>query len=286
MLLMRQDTGRLSAVAVTMEKMIQAVAQRDRLVVGVALVGIAGVAWYYLAHEAEKFAATGVCQCAAMMIGGPDLAPWSPQTLLPLFLMWAEMMVAMMLPAVTPLVLLFSKVARARAERGQPYVSTAFFVSGYFAVWTAFSVGAAVAQWVLHGTALLSPQMTASSSILSGALLVTAGAFQFSPLKSACLAHCRSPLTFLMTNWSDGRTGAFLMGWKHGWFCTACCWLLMLLLLVVGVMNLLWIALLALFALSERVAPKAWRLSQISGLVLLGAGMWLLAAPLFGSGRS
>ena len=261
-----------------MEKIIQSTAQRDRLVVSVALAGVAGVAWFYLAHEAERFAATGVCQCAAMMLGGPDVAPWSPQTLLPLFLMWAEMMVAMMLPAVTPLVLLFSKVARSRAERGQPYVSTAFFVSGYFAVWTMFSLGAAVAQWILHGVALLSSQMTANSSILGGITLIAAGAFQFSPLKSVCLTHCRSPLTFLMTDWRSGRVGAFLMGWKHGLFCTTCCWLLMLLLFVVGVMNLLWIALLAIFALSERIAPKTWHLAQISGVVLICSGAWLLCS--------
>lgn len=262
-----------------METMIQAVAQRDRLVVGAALVGIAGVTWYNLADEAAKFSATGVCHCASMMLGGPDASPWSPVTLVPLFLMWTEMMVAMMLPAVTPLVLLFSKVARTRAERGQPYVSTAFFVSGYFAVWTAFSLGAAVAQWILHGATLLSPQMTTNSSLVSGALLIVAGAFQFSPLKSACLAHCRSPLTFLMTDWRNGRAGAFLMGWKHGWFCTACCWLLMLLLFAVGVMNLVWIAVLAIFALSERIAPKAWHLSQLSGLVLLSFGIWLVFSP-------
>ena len=113
-----------------LEKTIQALAQRDRWVVGFALAGIAAVTWIYLAHEVERFAATGVCQCAAAMIGGADLAPWSPLTLAPLFLMWTEMMVAMMLPAVTPLVLLFSKVARSRHERGHPYVSTAFFVAG------------------------------------------------------------------------------------------------------------------------------------------------------------
>jgi predicted metal-binding membrane protein len=259
-----------------LEKTIQAVAQRDRLVVGLALASITGAAWFYLAHEAAGFAATGVCQCAAVMIGGPDLAPWSPQTLLPLSLMWIEMMVAMMLPAVTPLVLLFSKAVRNRAERGQPYVSTAFFLGGYFAVWTMFSLVAALAQWVLHGAALLSPQMTANSGIVGGVMFMAAGAFQFTPLKKACLNHCRSPLTFLMTDWREGRTGAFLMGWKHGLFCTACCWLLMLLLFAVGVMNLLWISLLAIFALSERIAPRAWHLSQISGLILLGFGSWLV----------
>jgi predicted metal-binding membrane protein len=193
--------------------------------------------------------------------------------------MWIEMMVAMMLPAVAPLVLLFSKVARSRAERGQPYVPTALFISGYFAVWSVFSLGAAIAQWVLHGIALLSPQMTAKSTILCGLLFVGAGLFQFSPLKNVCLNHCRSPLTFLLTEWRNGPTGAFLMGWSHGLFCTACCWLLMLLLFAMGVMNLLWIALLAIFALSERVAPKRWCLAQVSGLVLVAFGTWMLCSP-------
>src|ERR1700740_1558836 len=122
-----------------LERTIQAVAQRDRFVVGCPRAGIAAAAWFYLAHEVERFAATGVCQCAAVVIGGADLAPWSPQTLAPLFLMWTAMMAAMMLPAVTPLVLLFSNVARSRRARGHPYVSTAFFVAGYFAVWSLFS---------------------------------------------------------------------------------------------------------------------------------------------------
>jgi predicted metal-binding membrane protein len=261
-----------------LEKTIQTVARRDRLVVGFALAGIAAVTWLYLAHEVERFAATGVCQCASVMIGGADLAPWSLQTLAPLFLMWTEMMVAMMLPAVTPLVLLFSNLARSRRERGHPYVSTAFFVAGYFAVWTLFSLIAALAQWILHGFALLSPQMTANSSIVGGLIFLGAGVFQFSPLKRVCLAHCRSPLNFLMTDWREGRAGAFLMGWKHGLFCTVCCWLLMLLLFAVGVMNLFWITLLAVFALSERIAPKAWHLSQVSGLALLGFGGWLIFA--------
>ena len=184
-------------------------------------------------------------------------------------------------PPVSMMILSSPANSRASADSrsrkcGQPYVSTAFFVAGYFAVWTLFSLVAALAQWVLHGVALLSPQMAASSTILGGVIFVAAGVFQFSPLKTACLTHCRSPLAFLMTDWRNGRAGAFLMGWKHGLFCTVCCWLLMLLLFVVGVMNLFWIALLAIFALTERIAPKTWRVSQVSGLVLVCFGAWLV----------
>src|SRR5260370_17460855 len=121
--------------------------------------------------------------------------------------------------------------------------------------------------------------MTAKSTILCGLAFVGAGLFQCSPLKNVCLNHCRSPLTFLLTEWRDGPTGAFLMGWSHGLFCTACCWLLMLLLFTVGVMNLLWIALLAIFALSERVAPKRWCLAQVSGLVLFTFRPCILFLP-------
>jgi len=123
----------IEAAAATMERLIETVVRRDRLAVSVALAGIGGVAWFYLIFETERFAATGICHCASMAIGGPNLEAWAPQTLLPLFLMWVEMMVAMMLPAVAPLVLLFSKVARSRAERGQPHAPTILFVSGYFA---------------------------------------------------------------------------------------------------------------------------------------------------------
>jgi predicted metal-binding membrane protein len=259
-----------------MERLIETLVRRDRLAVSVALAGIGGVAWFYLIYETERFAATGICHCAAMAIGGPNLEAWAPQTLLPLSLMWIEMMLAMMLPAVAPLVLLFSKVARSRTERGEPFIPTIFFVSGYFAVWSVFSFGAAIAQWTLHGVALLSPQMAAKSSILCGLLFVSAGLFQFLPLKNLCLSHCRSPLAFLLTEWRDGPSGAFRMGWRHGLFCTACCWLLMLLLFAVGIMNLLWIALLAIFALSERITPRHWRLAQVSGVVLAALGVWML----------
>ena len=263
-----------------MEHLIKLVLRQDRLAVGFALAAVGSVTWFYLVREGQRFAATGVCDCAAVAIGGPDLSPWQPQTLIPLFLMWIEMMFAMMLPAVAPLVLLFSKVAHSRCERGEPYVPTFFFASGYFSVWSVFSLGAAVAQWVLHGTALLSSEMASSTPLLAAALFVSAGLFQFSPLKTTCLNHCRAPLTFLMTEWRDGRRGAFLMGWKHGLFCTLCCWLLMLLLFAVGVMNIVWIVALALFALVERVSPRSWHVAQASGVGLIVFGAWLALTKL------
>src|SRR6185295_3176043 len=141
---------------------------------------------------------------------------------LPLFLMWAEMMVAMMLPSSTPMILTFAKVQRNRREQEQPFVATGIFVAGYLAVWTAFSALAAVAQWVLHGKALLSPVMVSTSPLLGGVLLIVAGVFQWTPLKNACLATCCSPISFLMTGWREGKWGAFIMGLKHGAYCAGC----------------------------------------------------------------
>jgi predicted metal-binding membrane protein len=137
--------------------------------------------------------ATGVCSCAGMAMSGPDVKPWGTAAILPLFVIWAEMMVAMMVPSVVPMVLTFAMINRKRREQEQPFVPTGMFLLGYLVVWTAFSLVAAVAQWGLHGLALLSPMMKSSSAVLAGALLIVAGLFQWSPWKHACLNHC--PIT-------------------------------------------------------------------------------------------
>ena len=154
---------------------------------------------------------------------------------------------------------------------------TGIFLSGYLLVWTAFSALAAVLQWILHARALLSPMMTGTSPFLGGGLLVAAGLFQFTPLKNACLAHCRSPMDFLLTDWRDGKAGAFLMGLKHGAWCAGCCWILMLLLFVAGVMNLFWIAVITVFVLLEKIAPKSGWIGKSAGAVLILWGAWMIA---------
>jgi predicted metal-binding membrane protein len=257
---------------------MEAVLKRDRLVVLAALVSITLLAWGYMVVEARAMYDTGVCQCAGMRMSGPDTAPWSAATLLPLFLMWAEMMVAMMIPSAAPMILTFALVNRKRREREQPYVPTGFFLLGYLVVWTAFSAVAALGQWVLHARALLSPLMVGTSPLLGGALLVGAGVFQWTPLKQACLNHCRSPLSFLLTDWREGAAGAWVMGLKHGAYCTGCCWILMALLFVAGVMNLWWVALLTVLVLAEKVAPRWLALGRWVGVLLVGWGAWMIAA--------
>ena len=187
---------------------METILKRDRLIVLAALAGITLLAWGYMIYEARAMYHTGVCCCAGMKMSGPDLNPWSAATLPPLFFMWAEMMVAMMIPSAAPMILTFAMVQRKRREQARPFVPVGIFLLGYLLVWTGFSALAAVAQWLLHAKALLSPLMVGTSPVLGGALLVVAGIFQWTPLKNACLTHCRSPLNFLMTDWREGKSGA------------------------------------------------------------------------------
>ena len=252
--------------------------KRDRLFVGTALAGLTLLAWGYMAHEARAMNLTGVCCTAGMNMSGPDLNPWSTATLVPLFLMWAEMMVAMMVPTAAPMILIFTRIQRKRREQERPFVSTGIFLLGYLLMWSAFSALAAIAQWALHGRALLSPMMISTSPLLGGGLLIAAGVFQWTPLKRACLAHCRSPLNFLMTDWREGKGGALVMGLKHGAYCTGCCWALMALLFVAGVMNLVWIAIIAAFVLAEKILPPRWFIGKVTGALLIVWGAWMILA--------
>src|SRR5256885_2783745 len=168
---------------------LESVLKRDRFLVVAGLAGITLLAWGYLVYEARAMYDTGVCSCAGMKMSGPDTDPWSTATLLPLFLMWAEMMVAMMIPSAAPMILTFVMVNRKRREQERPFVPTGIFLLGYLVVWTGFSALAALAQWILHARALLSPMMVSTSSLFGGAELVTAGVFQWTPLKNACLEH-------------------------------------------------------------------------------------------------
>jgi predicted metal-binding membrane protein len=193
-----------------------------------------------------------------------------------LFVMWAVMMVAMMVPTAAPMILIFATLNRRRRDRQQPYVPTTIFLGGYLLVWTGFSALAMLAQWGLHSAALLSPMMVSTSPLLGGILLLAAGVFQWTPLKYTCLKHCRSPMGFLMTDWREGARGALMMGLKHGSYCTGCCWFLMALLFVAGVMNLLWVTAIMVFVLVEKIAPRGDLVGRVAGGVLVLAGLVIL----------
>jgi predicted metal-binding membrane protein len=258
-----------------MSAALEAVLRRDRAIGLAGLVAIAALAWLWLVHMALGMEHEAMGH-AAMGMAMPQMAPWGPVDLLLLFTMWAVMMVAMMLPSAAPMVLVFTAVNRRRAEHARPLARTGIFVLGYVIVWAAYSAAAAAAQWALHAAALLSPAMVATSPYLAGAILVAAGVFQWTPLKQACLAGCRSPLSFLMTDWREGARGALRMGVRHGAYCVGCCWLLMALLFVAGVMNLLWVAAIAAFVLLEKVVPRGEWVGRVAGVLLVVAGLLVM----------
>ena len=248
--------------------------QRDRAIVGAALLATALVAWLYLFHLSATM--TGMDMADMPRMAMPREHAWDTVEVVLLFIMWTVMMLAMMVPAASPMVLTFAMVQRKRLEQDRATVPTIVFLLGYAVVWTAYAAMAALAQWRLHEADLLSAAMASTSARLAGALLLAAGVFQWTPLKQVCLAKCRSPLSFLMTEWREGRTGAFVMGLRHGAYCVGCCWALMALLFVAGVMNLLWVAGLAVFVFAERVLPGGAVVGRIAGTLLLVAGAIIL----------
>lgn len=235
------------------------------------------LSWAYLAHMGQDMSGSGggesVGPGAAMAM--PRLQAWGATELTLLFSMWVIMMVAMMVPSVTPLVLTF---LRADQRRGTRRVAgrAAGLVSGYILAWLAFSLVATAGQGALHSIGLMSPMMVSTSTTLGGLILVTAGLFQFTPLKRACLRRCRSPAGFLMEHWQRGRRGVVGLGLRHGLYCVGCCWALMALLFVAGVMNLLWVAAIAGFVLVEKMAPRGDTLGHLAGAAMVAFGVLML----------
>ena len=243
-------------------------------------VAVSAAAWAWMAHMSLAM--------ADMMAGGaaqawmpPPSGPWSGYDFWMLFLMWAIMMVAMMTPTSLPMLRMFRTMQRNRARRGLGFSSWAFLLAGYLAAWTLFSALATVGQKYLHDWLLLTPMMESRSHLFSGALIVAAGLYQWTPWKDACLNQCRSPMQFLMARWRDGAHGAAVMGLQHGLFCVGCCWLLMLMLIGLGMMNILWVVALTLFVLLERTLPPPARAFRAAtGLAFLAAGTLVAAGVL------
>ena len=257
-----------------MAQILVTVLQRDRLVVLAGLGGVTVLAWLYLILLAAGMGDGPGAMGEAMANARPT--PWTAGDFALMVLMWSVMMVGMMLPGATPMILLFAMVNRQKREAGYPFVPTGAFALGYAGAWTAFSLFATIGQWALHGAALLSPMLVSTSAVLAGALFIAAGTYQLTPLKHACLKNCRSPLHFIMTRWRSGSAGALRMGLEHGAYCVGCCWFLMGLLFVLGVMNLLWVAALTILVLVEKAAPHGEWTARISGVAMLAAGLYLL----------
>ena len=269
---------------------LESVLRRDRIAVVGALTAVIVASWLYI------LAGAGMGMSAfemTAMSGSPAPAPmdrmamamttpaaWSIGYAVVMLLMWWIMMVAMMLPSAAPMILFFAAINRKQRERAAPFVPTGVFAAGYVLVWGGFSVAAVALQWGLERSGLLSPMMVSTSAVVGGLLLLAAGIYQLTPLKDACLRHCRSPLSFIMGRWRPGRRGALMMGIEHGAYCTGCCWVLMALLFYGGVMNLYWIAGLAILVLLEKVAPAGHWVGRVSGVGLTLWGGAVLAAAL------
>jgi predicted metal-binding membrane protein len=247
-----------------------ALPRRDRVAILSALAGIAAICWYYA--WAQAVAMGGMADLAMPA----RFAPWTAADFGLNLLLWWVMMLGMMLPSAAPMILFFATINRKKRGRGEPYVPTALFAAGYAVAWGLFGTAATAAEWGLEQAALISPLTQQVGPRLGGAVLVLAGLYQLTPLKSACLAKCRSPLGFVLTRWRDGPGGALAMGAEHGLWCLGCCWALMALLFAGGVMSLLWMAALAVFVLIEKAAPGGHRVGQGGGLLLLVCGVWLL----------
>jgi predicted metal-binding membrane protein len=240
---------------------------RDRLIVTASLVVIAGLAWVYLFDLSQDMEDMP----GMAMSSGP--APFSLTAT-----MWIVMMVGMMLPSAMPMILLFATVQRRQGK--QPMLTTGTFGAGYLLVWGGFAVAAAALQGGLEKLALLSASLGFVSTRLAGLAFLLAAAYEFSPLKTRCLRQCSNPLGFITVHWRPGLDGALRMGVLHGAFCVGCCWALMLLLFTAGVMNLLWVAILAILVLVQKMLPLGRITTVATGAVMTAVGLVLIITPM------
>ncbi len=263
---------------------LEAVLRRDRLVVAGALGVLAALAWSYVLWLAADMDMGGMDMSKFRMIPAgmglmvPAFAPWSGMEFVLVFAMWVVMMIGMMTPSAAPMILIYARVGRQAAIADKPFAATGWFAAGYFLAWTGFSLIAAAAQWALDRAALLDPMMASASNVLGGIVLITAGIYQWTRFKDMCLAHCQSPFQFIQQQggFRGDIAGSLRLGLRHGAYCVGCCWVLMALLFAGGVMNVLWIALLALLVLLEKLAPAGRLIARLAGVALVAGGAALL----------
>jgi predicted metal-binding membrane protein len=265
---------------------LEAVLRRDRAVVSAALAVIAALAWAYLLWLSANMIGAepempGMSMPGMDMPGmlAPEFRPWSAGEFAFTLGMWAIMMIGMMTPSASPMVLIYAAVGRQASAQGKPFAATFWFLAGYLLVWLAFALVAAAAQGALTQAALLDHMMASSSRVFGGIVLVAAGLYEWTPLKETCLSHCQSPLLFIQRHggFRNDPPGAVLLGLRQGAYCVGCCWMLMALLFVGGVMNVLWIAAISVFVLLEKALLVGRLFSRTTGLALMAAGAWLLA---------
>jgi predicted metal-binding membrane protein len=271
---------------------LEALLRRDRAVVLVALIAVAGLSWATLlylsaqmgmgidpSHNGPAGMDMSDMDMATMdMVGAmaADFRSWGATDFTLIFVMWTVMMLAMMTPSVAPMVLLYALVGRRARTDGKPFAPTGWFFAGYVLVWVGFSILATIAQWLLSSAALLTPMMSTAASSIGGLLLILAGLYQWTPFKDVCLRQCQSPIAFLSSHggFRSDYQGAVKVGLQHGAYCLGCCWALMTLLFVGGVMNIAWVGGIAILVLLEKTLPFGLWIPRITGLLMGIAGIW------------
>lgn len=251
--------------------------QLDRAVLYLSIAGIVALSWWYLIDMASEMSemSGSTSTVASIDMQSSSLQHWTLQTFWMMFVMWSVMMVGMMLPSALRTILIYARVAQQASS--SILFATFCFISGYLIVWTVFSLTATAAQWWFNQHALLSPMIVSTSDLFGASLLIAAGIYQLTPFKESCLKHCQSPVVFIQRTFKKGYLGAAKMGLHHGFFCLGCCWLLMGLLFVAGVMNLLWIVSITLYVMFEKLLPTNQYTIRISGFLMIIAGFYLIA---------
>jgi len=279
----RLREGRVRCEIVNLLPVEAAVLRRDRIVVLLALTLLTALTWSYLLWLSADMSMSGMDMGDFRMLPSgmglmvPAHSPWHAMEFALVFIMWTVMMVGMMTPSAGPMILMYARVGRLTG--GAPFAATVWFVVGYFLVWIAFASVATWVQWALDRTALLDAWMASTSNVFGAFVFVVAGTYQWTQLKERCLTECQRPFAFLMRHGGFRRDapGSLMLGLRHGAYCVGCCWALMALLFVGGVMNVLWIALLALLILLKKIIPLDCLPSRIVGIALIAGGAWLLA---------
>jgi predicted metal-binding membrane protein len=250
---------------------LETLLKKDRLIIIISLVFISIICWFYIIYLYKQMHPMNM---DAFLFAMPMSPEWTATDFLLLFLMWLVMMIAMMTPSIAPLVLIFAMVNRQKKQQQAPFVSATYLFAGYYVAWAIFGLLATLLQWRLQAIDWLDPEMFITHKYVAGCILLLAGIFQFTTLKTRCLQHCATPVAFIHSKWKDGRSGAFQMGIQNGIYCLGCCWILMIVLFVAGIMNLLWIAIIGAFVLVEKIYPGRKWLSMLAGILLVGCGIY------------
>jgi predicted metal-binding membrane protein len=240
---------------------------REHLFIFFSLVFLSGLAWVGTVYQAGDMG-LGMFTCSMTME-----MPFSVSNGVLYIVLWGVMMVAMMLPAMTPIVGLFQTIARRKQEQGLPFAPAWIFIAGYVALWTLTGALGYAADIAIQSLPRTFPVLQTYGALIGGMTLVIAGIYQLTPLKYLCLSQCRSPLGFLLNSWRDGAWGAFRMGVHHGLYCLGCCWSLMVVLFVVGTMNLVWMGILSIIIFVEKIVPHGVEMGKATGVVLIALGV-------------